>query len=135
MYYFIYVTVSKGHFGKEVGPTLRGQIWGSNFISQQFLACYSDSQKRRTSKAFYFKLEKLLLDFDLVRLKAHPHVPNAKLSNLKIFRTRTYQDWSRKIRMYGNPKAELTIFPSIIHNQTIRLVRKLPVTEVSVKKG
>ena len=37
-----------------------------------------------------------------LRLKAHPYVPNANLSNLNIFRTRTYQDWSRKIRMYGN---------------------------------
>ena len=37
-----------------------------------------------------------------LRLKAHPYVPNASLSNLNIFRTRTYQDWSRKIRMYGN---------------------------------
>ena len=42
-----------------------------------------------------------------VRLKAHPYVPNAKLSNLKDFPYQTYQDWSRKIRMYGNPKAEL----------------------------
>ena len=43
-----------------------------------------------------------ILLYKLLRLKVHPSVPNASLPNLTDFLNRTYQDWSRKIWMYGN---------------------------------